>query len=332
MNESRHTHRLRVLLVAGAVISSFALPWVSALAQGFPERVIKVVVPWPAGGTADIVARVATQQLAARFSRGVIVENRPGANSIMGTAAVAKAAPDGYTLLVASVETSSINPHVYPKLPYDPSSAFVPVASIAKSPYALAGRSGLAAATVKDAMALIKAQPGKMTYGSWGIGSVAHVGMEMILGKADLNILHVPFNGGPPAFSALVGSQIDLLVLPGGFAPGLRNEGKIKVFAVTTADRFALMADVPTLKEQGYDLELAQVLGFMAPTNTPSAVVELLHAEINNVLKQPEVQSALKARNAEVFALSRDGYTAFLRSELARWGEVIQRANIRIDK
>ncbi len=332
MNESRNVRCLRVLMIAGAVLSSVALSSVPAVAQGFPDRVIKVVVPWPAGGTADILARVVTQQLAAKFSQGVIVDNRPGANSIMGTAAVAKSAPDGYTLLAASVETSSINPHVYRKLPYDPSNAFVPIASIAKSPYVIAGRAGLAAGTLNDVIALAKAQPGKLTYGSWGVGSVAHVGMEMIVGNLGLNILHVPFNGGPPAYSALIGGQIDLIVLPIGMAPGLRSEGKIRVFAVTTANRFPPMGDVPTLKEQGYDVELAQVIGFMAPANTSSAIVELLHAKINDILVQPEVQSALKARNAEVMMLSRDEYLSFLRSELARWGEVIRRANIRLDK
>ena len=154
----------------------------------------------------------------------------------------------------------------------------------------------------------------------------------MILGKAGQNVVHVPFNGGPPSFNALAGGQIDLLVLPAGFAPGLKNEGKIKVFAVTSTERFSRMDDIPTLREQGYNMELAQVLGFTAPRNTPRAVVELLHAEINGILKQPDVQSAVKARNAEVFMLSRDEYASYLRSELARWGEVIQRANIKIDK
>lgn len=332
MNESRYAGRLRVFAVAGAIISFFALFSLPAFAQAFPDRVIRVIVPWPAGGTADILTRVVTQQLTEKFSQGVIVDNRPGANSIIGTAATAKATPNGYTLLSASVETSSLNPHVYLKLPYDPRSAFVPIAPVARSPYVIAGQKGLPAETLKDLTALLKAQPGKHTYGSWGIGSVAHVGMEMIIGKAGLNVLHVPFNGGPPAYSALVGGQIDMIVLPAGMAPGLRSEGKIKVFAVTTANRFWGMADVPTLKEQGHDVELAQVIGFMAPANTSRTIVDLLHAKINEILGQSDVQATLKARNAEGMLLSREQYAAFLRSELARWGEVIQRANIKIDK
>lgn len=322
--------RRRTLLCAAAGLAS-SLPWVSSRAQGFPDKAITVIVPWPAGGTADLVARVVTQRLAARFPKGVVVENRPGANGIIGAGIAANATPDGHTLFAASVETATLNPHVYPKLPYDPATAFVPVASIARSPYAFVGRSGLSASSMSEVFSLIRSQPGKLTYGSVGNGSVIHVAAELILGAAGRDVIHVPFNGGPPAYNALAGGHVDLMVLPVGFAPGFRSEGKIRIFAVTSAARLPRLEDVPTLKELGYDIEAAQVIGLLAPRGTPAVVLDLLNAEINAILRQPEAQAALTSRNAEAFVQSREQYASYLRSESERWGEVVRRANIKVD-
>lgn len=302
----------------------------AALAQGYPDKLVKVIVPWPAGGTTDIAARLVTLQLAARLGQPVIVENRPGANGIVGADAAAKAAPDGYTLFVASAETHAINPHVYPKLPYDPLGDFVAVTPFVRVPFVLAGKTSFPAASAADAVALIKSQPDKLTYGSWGIGSIAQVGMEMIVGEAGLKILHVPFNGGPPAFNALAAGQIDFMILPAGAAEPLRKGGKIKIFGVTTTSRFALIEDVPTLKEQGYNVDVANTFGFLAPAKTPIPVLQKLHTEINQTIKQADIQAALKAQGTEAFTLSQQEYARFLASELKRWGEVIDRANIRI--
>jgi tripartite-type tricarboxylate transporter receptor subunit TctC len=304
----------------------------AAFAQGYPNKAVKVVVPWPAGGTTDIAARVVTQQLSAKLGQPIVVENRPGANGIIGADAVAKSSPDGYTLFVASHETHAINPHVYPKLPYRPIDDFVAIIPFVKVPFVFAGKTVSPASTAQDAVALIKAQPGKFTYGTWGVGSIAQVGMEMIVGAAGLKILHVPFNGGPPAFNALMAGQIDFMILPAGAAEPLRKGGKVKIFGVTTPTRFSLIEDVPTLKEQGYDVDVANIFGFLAPVGTPPAVVRKLHAEIDEILKRADVQSLLKAQGTEVFTLSQEDYARFLVSELRRWGEVIKRANIKIEQ
>lgn len=324
-----HRHMFAAFATA---LAAFGLYFGSAQAQTYPERVIRVVVPWPAGGTGDVATRVITQHLAGRFSQPVIIENRPGANGLVGADAVAKSAPDGHTLLLASVETHALNPHVYPKLPYDPLGDFVAVTPFVKVPSALAGRVGLGAASTKEAVALIQAQPSKLTYGTWGIGSLGHVGMEMLVGQAGLKILHVPYNGGPPAFNALMAGQIDLMILPAGTATPLKNGGKIKVFGVTTRNRFPLMEDIPTLKEQGYDLDASNTYGFVVPAKTPLPIVQKLHAEINDLLKQPNVRAALQALGLEVFTLSQQEYARYLQTELSRWGDVIRRADIKMDK
>ena len=318
---------LNSFIAAGVTLGLYSS---SASAQTYPDRVLKVVVPWPAGGTVDIATRVVTQHLATKLGQAVIVENRPGANGIIGAETVAKSAPDGYTLFIASHETHSINPHVYPKLPYDPIGDFVAITPFVKVPFVLTGKVGFSAASAKDAVGIIQSQPGKLTYGSWGIGSIAQVGMEMIVGEAGLKILHVPFNGGPPAFNALMAGQIDFMIMPAGAADPLRKGGKIKIFGVTTANRFSLIDDVPTLKEQGYNVDVANTFGFLAPAKTSPAVVQRLHTEINDVIKRPDVQSALKAQGTEIFTLLQQEYSRYLSSELTRWGQVIQRANIKV--
>ncbi len=331
MNPVNHPTRRRFASLSGALLIA-ALSYSATAQAAYPDHVIKVVVPWPAGGTADVVTRVVTDELSNELKQPVIVVNKPGANSIPGTDSVARADPDGYTLLVASVETASINPNVYSNLPYNWAKDFVPIASFATSPYVLAARNGLNVSSLKDLSALAKANPGKLTYGSWGIGSTSHAGMEMIAEKVGLpGMLHVPYNGGPKAFNAVAAGEVDLLVLPNGLAPGLRNAGKIKVFAVTASRRMAGMEDVPTLKEQGYDVELAQSLGFMAPAGTPQAVIDRLATAVNAVLKKPAIQSALTSRNVDVFMGSREDYAVYLRTELKRWGDVIRRSGIKAE-
>lgn len=320
----------RSFLAAGILAACVAILPAPAPAQGYPDKPIKVVVPWPAGGTTDIAARIVIQQLAPRLGQPVVVDNRPGANGIIGAQAVAKSVPDGNTLFVASAETQAINPHVYLKLPYRPLEDFVAIAPFVQVPFVFASRADLGASTAREAVKLIQSQPNKFTYGTWGVGSIAQVGMEMIVAEAGLNILHVPFNGGPPAFNALMAGQIDFMILPAGAAEPLRKAGKIKIFGVTTAKRFSLVEDVPTLKEEGYGVDVANTFGFLAPAKTPETVIRRLYAAISEALALPEVKSALKAQGTEVFTLSQQDYARFLASELERWGQVIKRANIHI--
>jgi tripartite-type tricarboxylate transporter receptor subunit TctC len=312
------------------VLAALTAVATTTTAQTFPDRVVRVIVPWPAGGTTDIAARVVTQHLSTKLGHPVIVENRPGANGMVGADAAAKAAPDGYTLFVASAETHAINPHVYPKLTYDPIRDFVAITTFVRVPFVLAGKTGIPGQSAKDAVGFIRSQPDKLTYGSWGIGSIAQIGMEMIVGEAGLKILHVPFNGGPPAFNALAAGQIDFMILPAGAADPLRKGGKIKILGVTTPTRFSLIEDVPTLKEQGYNVNVANIFGFLAPAKTPQPILQRLEAEITEIVKRADVQSALQAQYTDVFQMPQQEYSRFLASELKRWGDVIKRADIKI--
>ncbi len=304
----------------------------SALAQGYPERFIKVVVPWPAGGSANIAFRLVFQNLAGQFSQPVIVENRPGANTIMGAEAVAKALPDGYTLLATSLETLVLNPHVYQRLPYNPTSDLVPITPIARMLFVLASRPTLPGESTKSALQLIQSQPNKFSYSSWGIGSTAHVGFEMFAQQADLKMLHVPYNGGPPAFSAIAANQHELMVIPLVNAIPLRKGGLAKILGIFEQSRFSAMSDIPTMKEQGYDVAFSNTLGFYAPSKTPVALIQRWQTEIHQVLKQPKVQSALEAVGMEAFSLPQADFAAYLQAERQRWGDVIRRAGIQIQQ
>lgn len=315
----------------GIVLASLLLPLNTALAQVYPDRPIKVVLAWPAGGIADVTTRAVTIPLSERLKQPVIVEVKTGANGIIGAEIVAKSAPDGYTLLFASAEANSINPHIYAKLPYAPLQDFAAIAPFIRVHAAFAGRPNLPAETAKDAIALIRSQPSKLTYGSWGIGSIGHIGMEMVVAQTGINILHVPYTGGPPAFTAIMGGQIDFMLIPSPAAIPFRKSGKIKVFGVTSPNRFSLMEDVPTMKEQGYDVDATNTFGFVAPAKTPPAILDKLHFEINEVLKRPDVQAVMKAQGTEIFTMSRQEYAKYLVTEFDRWGTVIRGAKIKVE-
>ncbi len=339
MNALRGSSKARVPAVAGGnfhrllVLLAAVMFWVPAQSQGVPDRPMKIVVPWPAGGTGDVITRVVAPRLAERIQQPVVVENKPGANAILGYDAVSKAQPDGHTLLLSSSVEYFVNPRLYTKLPYDTLNDFVPIALFGTSTYVLAGRTGLPASSIKELVALAQASPGKLTYGSFGVGSMSHVGMEMIARKLGVKLFHVPYNGGPPSFNALIAGQIDLLVLPAGLAPSLRDAGKIKVFGALSEKRLPKMQDLPTMKEQGYDLQLAQVIGFLAPAKTPPATIEKLNADINEVLKRPDVRSSLAAKNVDVLMGSQQEYASYLKTELLRWGEVVlERTDLKLNK
>ena len=327
----RHAQLQAFAMFTATVLATFALSSNPVLAQGYPEKPIRVIVPWPAGGIADVVTRIVTQPLSERLQQPIVVDNRPGANGILAANIAAKSPADGYTLFSVTSEIVSINPAVYAKLPYDAISNFVPITPVVKYFYTLTGRSDLRADTVKELVALIKSQPGKFTYGSWGMGSVGHLGMEMLSQSAGLQMLHVPFNGGPPAYNAVVGGQVDMVMMPAGIADPFRKGGKLKAIAVPMENRLFLMDNVSTMKEQGFDLVVINHVGFLAPAKTPSDIVKKLHAAISGVMQMPEVQAALKAQAADPFVLSPEEYSRFLSTELTRWGTVARKANISLE-
>jgi tripartite-type tricarboxylate transporter receptor subunit TctC len=301
-----------------------------AQAQPYPDRPIKLIVPWPAGGATDLAGRIFAQQMAIQLHASFVVENRPGATGMVGTAVVAHAPADGYTLLLASAETHAINPFTYDKLSYDPIKDFIPIAPFAVNPYAIVARADFPAKTTADFVATVRKSPGKYTYASASLGSASQIVMEMFRGAAHLDILHVPFQGEAPGLTALMGGQVDFMVLPAGRAMAVRTSGKIKVYAVTMATRFAGMPDVPTLSEEGFKtIQIANWFSLMAPAKTPAPVVQKLADAVAATLGVAQTSTALNALGLSAFSpMTQPDFVKFVSDERARWGDVIKRANI----
>jgi tripartite-type tricarboxylate transporter receptor subunit TctC len=301
-----------------------------ACAQSYPDKPIKVVVPWPAGGITDSAGRIMAQRISEQMKTPIIVENRAGAAGTIGAETVARAPADGYTLLLASAETHAIAPNLRAKLPYDPQKDFVAIAPFAINPFSIVSRPDLPAKNVKELVALAKAQPGKLTYSSAGLGSTSQMAMEVFKGLAGADILHVPFQGQAPALTSLLGGQTDLQMLPAGSAVGLAKAGKVKVYAVTIPTRYFNLPDVPTLKEEGFDMNFANWFGFVAPANTPATVVQRLAAETSATLQTAETRAMLQKLGVDAYpAMSAPEFTKFLESERVRWGNVIKAAGLK---
>jgi tripartite-type tricarboxylate transporter receptor subunit TctC len=302
-------------------------------AQAYPNKPIKIVVPWPAGGVTDSAGRVMALRLSERMSTPVVVENKAGAAGIIGAESVARSPADGYTLLLASAETHAIAPNIRAKLSYEPMKDFVAIIPFAINPFSLVTRPDFPAATTKELVALVRKQPGKFTYSSAGVGSASQIAMETFKGLAGLNILDVPFQGQAPALVSLMGGQTDFQMLPAGSAAPLRASNKLKVLAVTTQQRFFGMPDVPTMKEEGFEtMDFANWFGLVAPANTPPAIAQRLAVDVAAVLKSPDTRSMLQKLGLDVYpAMSPPEFQKFLESELTRWGSVIRTANIKAE-
>ena len=319
---------LKLLLPLAALLTAAAVS-----AQGYPERPIKLVVPWPAGGITDSAGRLIAQKLSERLPSPVVVENRAGAAGTLGAEAVSRAPADGYTLLLASAETHAIAANLRSNLPYDPQKNFVAIAPFAINPFAVVARPDFPASTTKELVELIKREPGKYTYSSAGLGSTSQIAVETFKGIAGIDIRHVPFQGQAPAVTSLLGGHTDLQMLPAGSAVALARSGKIKVFAVSTSGRFFDMPTTPTLREEGYpSMNFANWFGLVAPAGVPEAIVQRLAAEMTAVLGSPETQAALRKLGVEAFRpMAPAAFEEFLVGERTRWGEVIRAARIKAE-
>jgi tripartite-type tricarboxylate transporter receptor subunit TctC len=272
------------------------------------------------------------QRLSEQMSTPVVVENKAGAAGTIGADLAARAAADGYTLLLASAETHAIAPNLRGKLPYEPLKDFVAIAPFAINPFVIVARPDFPASSTKELVAVVKRQPGKFSYSSAGLGSTSQMAMETFRSLAGLEILHVPFQGQAPAITSLLGGQTDLQMLPAGSAAPLRKGGKLKVFAVSTRTRFFDMPDVPTLAEEGFDMNFANWFGLVAPAGTPAAVVQRLAAESAAALKSADTQAALKKLGLDIFPATPPAeFQKFLEAEMTRWGGVIRGAGIKAE-
>lgn len=316
------------------VVSLLTVP--GAVAPGvraaeYPLRPIRVIVPFPAGGNADILARIMAQKMSEAWKQTVVVDNRAGAAGIIGAEAVAKSAPDGYTLLMGTTGTQTTNPAVYSKLPYDSLRDFAPVSNFADSPFLLVTHPSLPVRTVKEVIALAKARPGQLHYASFGPGSSAHLVGEMLRSTARIEIVHVAYKGGPPALADLVGGHIEMMfnLLP-IVVPHVKS-GRLRAIAVTASKRAPALPDVPTFAEAGIpDFEAGSWYGVLAPAGTPKEIIARLSSEISRILSLADVRQRLAAEGAEPIGNTPEQFAEQIRRDLARWAKIARDARVRV--
>ena len=310
-----------------------ALAGASAPARAeWPESPVRIVVPWPPGGGSDVVARIVAAPLGEQLKQTVIVENRPGANGAIGSEAVSRARADGYTLVWVTADTHAMNPHVYPKLPYDPRTDFTGVGIVGYFPYALVVNPAFPANDVAEFVAQAKQRPGKITFASWGVGGSAHVAMEMFMAQAQFDVLHIPYQGAAPAIQAVVGGQVDSMIVPMSVAKGQASAGKLKLLGLASPKRFVGSPDLKTFAEQGVAVDAGTWVGLMAPAKTPPDVVSRLNRALNAVVSNPQVREQLLRQNVDPApAQTPQQFQSFIESEYERWGKTIRGANIRAE-
>jgi tripartite-type tricarboxylate transporter receptor subunit TctC len=318
--------RTLLLTVAGVLLALTTV----APAQDYPNRSVRVIVPFPAGGVNDIVGRLVATQLSERLGKQFIVDNRTGAGGVVGTEIAANASKDGYTLLVVSI-VNAVNPWLY-KLPYDPVKAFVPVAFLATAPNVLVVNPELPVKSVKELLALVKDKPGDVPYATAGVGSFMHLSAELFKLMAGIDMLHVPFKGGGPALVDLVAGHTKVAFATTITTSPMLRSGKLRALGVGALKRSSILPELPTIDEAGVPgYDVSNWIGLMAPAGVPAAVVDTLHKEITAILQTPETQKQLAARGAEVLPMSSAEFGAFMEQEMAKWQRVVKEGKIKAD-
>jgi len=303
-----------------------------AAAQEWPAKPIRIVVPFSPGGVADNSARVIADKLGARLGQQVIVENRAGASGNIGTEAVAKAAPDGYTLLLGFDGTMVINPAIYTKIPYQTLKDFVPIARTAQQPLAFVVHPDVKARSIGELIALAKASPGKMNYGSAGNGGISHLVPEMFKQTAGIFMVHIPYRGSAPAFTDLMAGQVQVMAESIPQAAQYVKAGKIRALAVTSRERNPALPDTPTMIESGLkNFEVVGFYGVLAPAGTPKAVADRLSAAFRTALESPDIRSKMVAQGADPAFLGADDFAKFLAAEMPKWAQAVKDSGARLD-
>jgi len=316
-------------IAAAVVLATAALHAGSAAAQAYPVKPIRLMVPFPPGGSTDIVARIVAQKLSAQLGQPMVVENRGGAGGTIGSAVVAKAAPDGYSLLVGSTSTHVVAPSVYAKLEYDPVKDFAPVSLMAVSPYLLVVNPAVQAKTLKELVDLMRAQPGRLNYASAGIGSTTHLSMEMLKSASSTFALHIPYNGNGPAGAAVIAGQVEILFgsLP-AVLPHVKS-GRVRALAVGTLKRSPALPEVPTVAESGYaGFDASLWLAILAPAGTPAPVIERLNKEILAAVSAPDTRDLLDKAGAEVLTSTPAELAAMIRDGVAKYAKIVKMAGV----
>jgi tripartite-type tricarboxylate transporter receptor subunit TctC len=303
----------------------------NVLAQNYPDRPVRLVIPFAPGGTSDILARLIASPLRNVLGQSVVADNRPGAGSNVGSEIVAKAAPDGYTLLIGTPALAS-NPALYSSVNYDPVASFAPVTLLTEIPIVLVVHPSLPAKSVGELIALAKAQPGKLNFGSSGNGGIGHLVGELFKSSTGVNIVHVPYKGNGPALVDLMAGVLSLTFSDiAGASPYIKS-GKMRALAVTTLQRSAMLPDVPTMTEAGVrGFQASSWFAIFAPAHTPRPIVDKLNADIVKVLRTPEINDRLTGMGFEVVGNKPEELAAFLKSEIAKWTKVVRESGAKVD-
>ena len=321
-------HRFRASLAALTSV----LVATAAHAQTWPSKPVRIVVPFAPGGAVDVTGRTIAQALSARLGQQVVVENRGGAGGNIGVEAVAKSPPDGYTLVMATAGQISINPHMYSKLPFDPVKDLVPISQAGQAINALCVHPSLPARSVKEFIALAKAQPGKLNFATGGIGASDHIATELFMSMTGVKMVHVPYKGGAPAMVDLLGGNVDLGFSTVATAIGPIKAGRLRTLGVTSGRRFELLPDVPTIAEAGVPgYESVAWYGLFAPAGTPADVVKKLNADTVAVLQMPDVRRRLTESGVLPTSSSPDAFASYIAKETARWGKLIRANGIKVE-
>lgn len=302
-----------------------------AAAQAYPVRPIRLIVPQSAGGSTDLVARPLARQLSEALGQPVVVENRPGAGSVIGTDLVSKAAPDGYTLLAVAA-SFTISPSLYKQLPFDPVRDFAPVTLLSAFPNVLVVKASLPVHSVRELIALARSRPGQLNYGSSGIGTGTHLSMELFKHLAGIEMVHVAYKGGAPAVNALLAGEVQVNLATISTALPQIRAGKLRALAVTSRERSAAMPEVPTIAESGVPgFDYSSWIGLLAPAKTPQSVIARLGAEAAKAIRTPEIKAILALEGAEPVGDSPGEFAAIIQTEIARWKKLVEATGIQAD-
>jgi len=316
-------------LVSASLVLGLAAA--TASAQPYPTRPIRMMVPFPAGGGSDTMGRIVGGKLAERLGQQIVVENRPGAAGSIGADIAARAPADGYTILLGSTSELVQYPNVNPKVPYDPLRDFAPIGMVGTIPMVLVVHPSLPVKNVKELVALAKARPGEINFGSAGQGATTHLAVELFILLTSVKMTHVPYKGSPQAVADLVAGNVQLGIPTMPAALPFIKSGRVKVLGVTTAKRASNLPDVPTLNEAGVKgYEAALWTGILAPANTPAPIINRLNGEIAKVLELKDVKDALDRQGAEAQGSTPQEFAAFLKTEYAKWARVVKEGNIRM--
>jgi tripartite-type tricarboxylate transporter receptor subunit TctC len=324
---------MKAIPVASFLVAALAAQTVSAAdAQNWPTKPVRMVIPFPAGGTTDILGRVAAQKLSEALGQQVIPDNRPGASGNIGTEQVARAAPDGYTLLTAPGSTLTIHPSLYPKLGFDPLKDFAPITILAGVPNLLVVHPSLPARNVKELIALAKSKPDQLNYASTGAGQSTHLSMELFKSMAGVKIVHVPYKGSAPAVTDLLGGHVPMMFDNMPSALPHVKAGKLRALGVSTSKRSTTAPDVPTVAESGLPgFDVTVWFAVLAPAATPRDITDRLHRTLVKALQAGDVRERLASQGAEAVGNTPEQFTAQMKTDLAKWAKVVKDANIKLD-